>query len=64
MFAEVKAIKLPRDSEEIALNEIDKKKLEALIKALSELKLLKKSTYASCARHFDIGKGMGSDIKF
>lgn len=59
MFEEVKAIKLPRYSKENALDETDKKKLEAL-----KSKSSNKSTYALWARHFDIGMGMRSVVEF
>lgn len=64
MFRKVKEIKLPKEFEEIALDETDNKKLEPLNKALSKSKSSNKSTYASWARHFDIRMGMGSDIEF
>lgn len=54
MFGEVKAIKIPRDYEEIVLEDTDKMKLEALNKSLSESKSSNKRTYASWVRHFDI----------
>lgn len=54
MFGEVKVIEIPRDSEEIVLDDTDKKKLEALKKALSESKSSNKSMYASRVRHFNI----------
>lgn len=60
----MKTIKLPEVSEEIALNEIDKKKLEALNNALPDSKSSNESTYASRARHFIIRMGAGSDIEF
>lgn len=53
MFGAAKAIKLLEDSDEVALDEADKKKLEGLNKVLSKSKFSNKSTYASW--HFDIG---------
>lgn len=50
VFGEVKTTKHP-DLEDIALNEADKKKLEALSNELSDSKSYNKSTYASWARH-------------
>lgn len=50
-----KTIKLSEDSDEITLDKADKKKWEALNKALFESKSFNKSTYASWARHFTIG---------
>lgn len=64
VFGEVNTIKLPKDSMEITLDEADKKKLKALNKALSESKSSNKSMYASWARHFIVGMGVGSDINF
>lgn len=52
MFGEVKAIKLFEDSNEVALDEMDKKKLEALNKALSESKSSNKSTICFVGKAF------------
>lgn len=64
MFEEVKAIKLPGDSKEIAPNETDKKKLEVLNNALSESKSSNNSQYGSWIKHFENRMGMASKIEF
>lgn len=63
VLGEVRTIKLPGDPEEIALDEVDKKKLKTLIKALFDLKSSKKSKYASWARHLINGMGAGSNTE-
>lgn len=59
-FGEVRTTKLPEDTEDITLDEADKKKMKALNKALLDSKSSNKSKYASWARHFisECGNGV------
>lgn len=64
IFGEARTIKLPEDVVEVALDEVGKRKLEALNKELSDFKSSNKSTYTSLARYFILGVRVRSNIEF
>lgn len=60
IFGEARNNKLSKDAEEVALDEVGKRKLEAFNKALSNSKSSNKRTYASWTKHYIFGAEQGA----
>lgn len=64
LVGEVRTIKLPNNSEEIASDGEGERKLEAMNNALSESKIKSKSSYSTWVRYFMYGACVKSYIEF